>query len=250
MLTGLGILLSGYIDLFCFISAYHWQLIVYLAWFSNLTHTACLVALRGYLHLHQRERNWRLIFMTLLWLGLILAIVPTAFFNWAAREPSPAVPASNARCFFNFQIPAVIFNNTACFDPVTGNRLQEDEIIQYGYSYSYLTPNCSSMALSETAATQSAITSLVLLGFSYCTRCIKLLQPFSDSIRRSVRKTVSDRVVTKLTALRRKNTEDLNDLAVARLERVKVEPMMALYLVGKLYTDLLTSELSDVSTYL
>ncbi|KAK4164070.1 hypothetical protein QBC43DRAFT_353749 [Cladorrhinum sp. PSN259] len=246
ILTGLGILLSGYIDLFCFISAYHWQLIVYLAWFSNLTHMACLVALRGYLHLHQRERNLRLIFMTLLWLGLVPAILPTAFFNWAAREPSPAVPASNARCFFDFRIPRSIFNRTACFDRVTGNRLGEDEMIHFGDGDYYKTTTCYSRALSGTAATQSAITSLLLLGFSYCTRCIKLLKPFSDSVRRRVRKTCSDRLVTKWTALRQRSMEDPDDLAVKRRERVKVEPMMALYLTGKLYADLLTSDLSDV----
>ena len=53
LLAGTGILLSGYISVTSYISAYHWQLVVYLAWFSNLTHIACLTALRGYLHQHQ-----------------------------------------------------------------------------------------------------------------------------------------------------------------------------------------------------
>ncbi|KAK3682974.1 hypothetical protein B0T22DRAFT_445128 [Podospora appendiculata] len=52
-----GILFSAYLDLASNLSAYHWQLVVYLAWFANLTHIACLTLLRGYLYEHQRERN-------------------------------------------------------------------------------------------------------------------------------------------------------------------------------------------------
>ncbi|KAK3897027.1 hypothetical protein C8A05DRAFT_20128, partial [Staphylotrichum tortipilum] len=61
LFTGIGILLAGYIGMSC-TSAYHWQLLVYLAWFSNLTHIACLTALRRYLYQHQSARNWRLLF--------------------------------------------------------------------------------------------------------------------------------------------------------------------------------------------
>src|SRR5450756_2077760 len=47
LVTGIGILVSGYTQLHCSLSIYHWQIIVYLAWFSSLTHmttlTACLL---------------------------------------------------------------------------------------------------------------------------------------------------------------------------------------------------------------
>lgn len=146
LLTGIGILLSGYLALSCFISAYHWQLIVYLAWFSNLTHMACLIAMRSYLHQKQSERNWRLALMTLLWLGLVPAIIPTVFFNWANEEPTSALPASNARCFFDTHIASILFNNTAYFDS-SGARTSSDN-----YSFSktqeisaalYIRPNFS-----------------------------------------------------------------------------------------------------------
>lgn len=111
ILTGLGILMSGYVvAISCFISAYHWQLLVYLVWFSNLTHMACFVALREYFYSHQRERNWRFILMTILWLGLLIAVVPTAFFNWGNDSPTVALPASNARCFFNAVVASRYFD--------------------------------------------------------------------------------------------------------------------------------------------
>ncbi|KAK0702450.1 hypothetical protein B0T21DRAFT_112739 [Apiosordaria backusii] len=100
LLTGLGILLSAYLRVSCYVSAYHWQLVVYLAWLSNLTHVACLTVLRGYLHHYPRERNTRLFCMTLLWLGLFPALVPTLFFNWGRNESTAAHPASDTKCFF------------------------------------------------------------------------------------------------------------------------------------------------------
>ncbi|KAK0738731.1 hypothetical protein B0T18DRAFT_251810 [Schizothecium vesticola] len=105
--TSLSILLSGYIDLACFISAYHWQGIVYLAWLSNTTHIACLSACRAYLFRHQVQRNIRLFFMFVLWVGLLAAMIPTAYFNWRPVKPSAAQPWSSARCFYD---QAVCYN--------------------------------------------------------------------------------------------------------------------------------------------
>ncbi|KAK2022110.1 hypothetical protein LX32DRAFT_645815 [Colletotrichum zoysiae] len=60
LLTGPGILLSGFINLgSSSISAYHWHLIAYLAWFSHLTHIACLTVSRRELHRSQAKRRLR-----------------------------------------------------------------------------------------------------------------------------------------------------------------------------------------------
>ena len=48
IITGLAILLAGYIQLPSGISSYHWQIVVDLAWFSSLSHLTTLTALRGY----------------------------------------------------------------------------------------------------------------------------------------------------------------------------------------------------------
>ncbi|KAF2117474.1 hypothetical protein BDV96DRAFT_598361 [Lophiotrema nucula] len=77
ILTGLSILISGFTQLRCGLSVYHWQIIVRLAWFCSLTHLACLTFLRNHLHGHRGERKWRLLAMGILVLLLIGALLPT-----------------------------------------------------------------------------------------------------------------------------------------------------------------------------
>ncbi|KAJ3454048.1 hypothetical protein MRS44_018680 [Fusarium solani] len=103
LMTGLGILISGYANLRCGISAYHFQLIAHLAWFSTVTHLAGLSALRQHLHRRPVEKWGRLFFMVVLAIMLLAAMFPTLFFNWAhdANQGSASFPGSNAICFFN-----------------------------------------------------------------------------------------------------------------------------------------------------
>ena len=45
--TGLAVLVAGHSQLHCGgISVYHWQIMIFTAWFSSLTHVATLIALR------------------------------------------------------------------------------------------------------------------------------------------------------------------------------------------------------------
>lgn len=241
LLTGTGILLSGYISLFCFISAYHWQLVVYLAWFSNLTHIACLTALRRYLHRHQLERNWRLFFMTVLWAGLIPAMVPTAFFNWPNEEPTACLPSSNARCFFDIHVGNALFNSTAYFNKLNGSRT-DGTSSDPGDSRTI-------MDMGETSALQSATISILLLVFSYCTRTIKLIKRLSDSARVTLRRRVSDWSTERLARLLN-NVATNSQMSIAERRvwtLVYVKTGAALYLEAKMYADLLSSDASDVS---
>ncbi len=225
LLTGTGILLSGYIGLHCYISSYHWHLVVYLAWFSNLTHIACLTSLRRYLHQHQLERNWRLFFMTVLWAGLIPAIVPTAFFNWATQEPTASHPWTNARCFFDLRGGLALLDGTA---------------------------------LTETMALQSATVSILLLAFNYFGRVIKLTKGLSHTVHVTIRRGTSDRYTRSLVKRINKiatnprpsvTTNSRLSIAVRRaLNLVLIKAPIALYLVAKLYADFLTSDASDVSS--
>ena len=241
LLAGTGILLSGYIGLHCFISSYHWQLVVYLAWFSNLTHIACLTALRSYLHQHQLERNWRLFFMTVLWASLITAIVPTAFFNWPNWDPTSSLPWSNARCFFDLGVARALYNETVCF--VGGFRTTENGPDVSCWKNSW-TP------VSQTGAAQSAIVSILLLAFSYFSRMIKLTKRLSDSFHMIIRRRTSDRYTKRLT--KRINKLAANQqlsVATRRAQNlVYVKARIALYLVVKMYADMLTSDASDVSS--
>ncbi|RSL41343.1 hypothetical protein CEP53_012810 [Fusarium sp. AF-6] len=92
LIAGLGILISGFISVTNDLPAYHWSILVYLAWLSNISHLSGLTALRGYLHS----------------LLLLVRLVPTAFFNWrgddireAPETFSLAEPMSLAKCFFS-----------------------------------------------------------------------------------------------------------------------------------------------------
>ncbi|KAI1759000.1 hypothetical protein GGR53DRAFT_524202 [Hypoxylon sp. FL1150] len=114
VLTGLAILVNGYL---CRseLSALHWKMIFYLAWFSCATHLSALVFLRNYLINHPAERTWRLVSMFILLFALVIAMIPTGHFYWdsllyeyyyavgtAADDPEfDAPPSAHITCYFN-----------------------------------------------------------------------------------------------------------------------------------------------------
>lgn len=87
MITGIAILASGYFQL-CSensnagIVSYDWQIIVYLGWFSSLTHLTTLTALRKYMIEHPTIRLWRLLLMLTIVVMLIIALIPTMQLGW------------------------------------------------------------------------------------------------------------------------------------------------------------------------
>jgi hypothetical protein len=113
IVTGISILVSGYAQLTCGLSAYHWQVVVYLAWFSSLTHLSCLSVLRSYLYKRPRERLWRWIAMAVIIVVLVTAIIPTGNFNWFGdpfndttnQQLLQPPPGSNAICFYRHPVP-------------------------------------------------------------------------------------------------------------------------------------------------
>ena len=83
LITGIAILAGAYSQLRCGkISAYHWQLIVYLAWFSSLTHLTTLTVLRQYFREHPTIRAWRVGLMLIVALLLGVALLPTGRGDW------------------------------------------------------------------------------------------------------------------------------------------------------------------------
>ncbi|KAH7324627.1 hypothetical protein B0I35DRAFT_406413 [Stachybotrys elegans] len=232
LLTGLGILLSGYSQLRCYISAYHWQLIAYLAWFSNLTHVACLIVLRKYLYENQFERHFRLGLMIILWVGLIVAFVPTTSFNWVVNnEPTAALPASDARCFFDVRLANTIHDEKGCIHLsqlpwFLRKACDAEDAVPY--------PRTS------TSAYESAVITIVLVVFSFFTRSIKLLRTLSTGTKTLVRGTVSRWFTSACirSSLRSKHLFAYK-IHVAHF-------WAAVYLTGKLYADLLSSDTSDV----
>jgi hypothetical protein len=102
-------LVSGYAQLPCGISCYHWQVVGRLAWFSSLTHLSCLTILRNYLCSRPAQRQWRLISMLVLIIMLVVALIPTGNYEWSVSNSSPQSspgPRDYAICYFS-QLPVV-----------------------------------------------------------------------------------------------------------------------------------------------
>ncbi|KAJ5952101.1 uncharacterized protein N7479_010514 [Penicillium vulpinum] len=89
IITGLSILISGYVQLHQGISSFHWIVIVDLAWFSSLTHLACLTLLRNYLYNHSLQRTWRLVSMAVLVIFLTIALSFTGDYYWTSFKILP-----------------------------------------------------------------------------------------------------------------------------------------------------------------
>ncbi|KAF4821827.1 hypothetical protein CGCSCA5_v002590 [Colletotrichum siamense] len=233
ILTGFGILLANYLSLRCYISSYHWQINTYLAWFSNLTHAACLSALRGHLYRNKIERNFRMIVMTALVIMLIVAMVPTIYFNW--RETSSASAASsNARCFFSSS---------------TAQKLWDDD--QPCESRNSL-DGCTrrmKQSLGNSHAFQSAVVSIVLLVFNFASRSAKLYRTISDVSRITLREEVARGATFCLHAVsrrcKRRGSSPILIWVVSIFRPLDI--LIAFYLLAKLYTDWFFSELADVS---
>lgn len=242
--TGLGILLSGYSDLKCFISAYHWQVIVYLAWLSNTTHIACLSACRAYLFRHQFQRNVRLFFMFLLWLGLLLAMIPTAYFNWRPVEPSAAQPWSPARCFYDHKVARALYNETICVqNRLTGAEVRVDANVPGAFCWDY--------KLEQSSAFTSAILSGLVLGLGSLFSVVRLTRSTSNFARVHVRRRISGWWTKGLVAAMDKNASERDSKRRKRAREVFIIlPLTTVYVTAKLLADLLTSEIVGVGASL
>ena len=102
MVTGLALLISGYTQLGCGISAYHWQTTIYLVWFSSLTHLSTLTFLRQYFY-ENRPLLWGRLFFICLIAGLLLgALAPTGSSDWTTSSDTGTITLSiPAQCFYN-----------------------------------------------------------------------------------------------------------------------------------------------------
>ncbi|KAF2662386.1 hypothetical protein K491DRAFT_709756 [Lophiostoma macrostomum CBS 122681] len=109
LVTGLAILISGYSQLDCGISAYHWQIMVYLAWFSSFSFLSAMTFLEGYFMTNNPLRILRVFFMVVLASFLIVALLPTGSDNWLNMSGNGFYPSLPAQCYFK-QIEKPTYN--------------------------------------------------------------------------------------------------------------------------------------------
>lgn len=113
LLTGLAIMISGFTQLRCGLSTYHWLRVIHLAWFSSVTHLCCLTFLRDYLRKNKMMQLWRISGMVAQSLMLIYAFTTTSRYEWAwpknddfvPQEPIQVTPYDEAICFIRPSLP-------------------------------------------------------------------------------------------------------------------------------------------------
>jgi hypothetical protein len=102
LVTGLAFLIGAYSQLNCGISAYHWQIMVYVVWFSSFSFLSAMTFLEDYFQANQSLRTIRIFFMFVLASFLIVALLPTGSHNWLNLLPGGGgfYPSHSAKCYY------------------------------------------------------------------------------------------------------------------------------------------------------
>jgi hypothetical protein len=129
IITGIALLGSGFSQLRCGISAYHWQITIYLVWFSSFTHLATLTFLRRYLYENVPLRSWRLGLMTILIASLVIALIPTGNDTWLTNTDYAGIPAW---CLFSYSSNDP--PNTSDSSPLEGSMELSILILVFSYA--------------------------------------------------------------------------------------------------------------------
>lgn len=217
--TGLGIVIGGFIDLPKGISAYHFILVTHLAWFSNLTHICGLTVLRNYFHTRPTEKFIRILCIIILAFILLIAMGPTLSFNWPhLDEGTASLPGTDAICLYN-PYRSVAWHEKSREGHVT---------VQF----------------SQSIAFQSGIVSIVLLVLSLVSRMIKFHSSLSAPCQ-LLRRKVDAMGARRIRMLANRGTE-ITWLRTIRVRRALLYSQVAAILVFRLYCDLVVSTLSDV----
>jgi hypothetical protein len=201
ILTGLSILISGYGQMRCGISRYHWTILVYLAWFSSLTHFGCLSFLRNYLFNHPGERAWRLLLMTAIVIILMFALVPTGLAT-NLKDGSPII------CAFKY----------------------------------------AQSADHQEARFVNMVLSIFFLAIGLLIRFFKLYRGLTTSVTTSIRNPVGKGVVSFLS--RRHSWSKPHDSPLGWKRLLVYRPLLAIYLLFKVFIDFYVSMLGEVSIHI
>ncbi len=265
-------MVAAYASLSSGLSAYHWQMAVYLAWFANLTHLSGLTFLRKYLSHHCRERNWRISLMFLLFVMLVVGEVPTAFFNWSHTydsfelvkeylttgvrphdllkgevviEVTAANASSYAWCSFN-----VIEATRQYNERWTNLKETPGDILQW------VVDSEDVAGLEESTAFQSAVVSIVLLAFGFAARVVKLSKGLVTLVKRRLRpfcSRLSHCAITGghkalLDRARKRQTEPADEKTHLRILYLYTKPVLALRFLVRIFADYYGSMASEVGS--
>jgi hypothetical protein len=158
LVTGIGILVSGYTQLPCSLSAYHWQVIVHLARFSSLTHLTTLTALQVFFFKYHILAYWRVFFM-----GCTIVLLGTALWSTGHIPQDPSLRKAV------LPIPAQCLFSTADFDEASAAGFHEARTSQVPFNGLLV------------------LLSLYILSISYISRVISLFGYTSTIAQRWLR---------------------------------------------------------------
>ncbi|KAF1843356.1 uncharacterized protein K460DRAFT_289947 [Cucurbitaria berberidis CBS 394.84] len=103
LVTGIGVLIAGYSQLKCGISAYHWQIMVSVAWIASFSFASAMTFLEDYFQTNNNMRIIRLFFMSILASLLLVALLPTgsrAWLNQYVGDGDGFYPSLSAVCYY------------------------------------------------------------------------------------------------------------------------------------------------------
>lgn len=223
ILTGLSILISGYIQLSKDLSAYHWMVIVDLAWFSSLTHLACLTLLRNFFFNHPLQRMARLSFMGVLAILLVVGLSFTGHYAWLSLNYDN----------LSFEISVVLSGYPTYTDLTT---------IAYPATCRSI-PN--PIRHPTTWVYSSMVVSIVLIAFGFLGRVIKLHEFLSVSLCARLRSWAS---IPMRRFLRYAFSRCCLDRSPTSLRRTLVyRPLLTVFIVAELCLDWWSSFLLEAS---
>ena len=189
--------------------------------------------------------------MAILWVLLLVAEVPTAFFNWASleeyydgiysrHEVSAANATSYARCFFDMKIANSRFKEanrclTTCHIYLGCQTICRD----HGFS-----------SLKSTSAFQNMIITFLLLILTGFTRVVKIMEALSTWAQYRLRARLSRfwrRRILLADSVFLRSTRNWTPIRISMWKYFVVNQGLAMLLLSRLYADIYTSTLSEVS---
>lgn len=231
IVTGFAILISGYTTR-TGLSAVHWKMVVYLAWFSCSSHLSALIFLRNYLINRPAARFWRLTSMFALLLCVTVALVPTGHFFWDELteadpflkryswiyEANDKIYNSNSTWLFKYSFEAPPAANATCYFN-------------------------SQFTKADSRGLNSMIVSIILLICSFITRLLKLHRYILWIKVESISRHLIDRILGSASTCQRW-------IGTSRFEdRLNSNMLVAAHFVVCIWIDFYTSMASDVSIF-
>ncbi|KAL8872962.1 MAG: hypothetical protein Q9174_001496, partial [Haloplaca sp. 1 TL-2023] len=201
LVTGIATLAAANSQLRCGLPAYDWQIIIYLAWFSSLTHLATLTALREYFRTHTQIRTSRVCLMCLVAFPLAVALLPTSQEDWGLSFKGLSRTAEYGKLYTAYygSVPAICY-----FHTLTPGHFRTDPTAMI---------------------TMSA--SLIILAWGYITKIVKLYPTLAVSTRKWLREKPGNVAKKLLDGLHRRS----NTRRKSRWWRTMYVATLALFLV-------------------